>query len=291
MTSRVWLGGGNNRASNPNDWSPNGKPQPGDTLTMNNGTMDISGLDLASPMIGGLLVDGDATLNLHDALVGSVVTIEPPPFPSGGAGLPTDAVQINLKGIDVLNFQVNTGLGISPVTVDLAPFSVWIGGFTTDQFHFGEANVTVNGGLGATFINTGSEIQYTGGSSVLNVNVAGRGEFSVTNDATLTFGGLVGPGQTVDLLSQQASGFTTIDKPNEFFGTVQLDAGLANLVGLASADSYTFTNDLLAIYHGKSVIDVLRLADSSPFYIDKTPTGITVSSFDPGQGVPLPIHH
>jgi hypothetical protein len=32
MTTRTWIGGGNNRADNPNDWAPNGVPQPGDML-------------------------------------------------------------------------------------------------------------------------------------------------------------------------------------------------------------------------------------------------------------------
>ena len=37
MTDRTWLGGGNNNARNPNDWSPTGAPQPGDILSMPNG--------------------------------------------------------------------------------------------------------------------------------------------------------------------------------------------------------------------------------------------------------------
>ena len=46
MTNRTWIGGGNNKASNPRDWSPNGAPQAGDTLTISSGTMTVSGNDL-----------------------------------------------------------------------------------------------------------------------------------------------------------------------------------------------------------------------------------------------------
>jgi hypothetical protein len=47
VTARTWIGGGNNQATNPNDWSPTGAPEPGDSLTMTHGVMDISGNDLA----------------------------------------------------------------------------------------------------------------------------------------------------------------------------------------------------------------------------------------------------
>ena len=38
MTNRTSIGGGNNEASNPKDWSPTGAPQAGDTLVMNGET-------------------------------------------------------------------------------------------------------------------------------------------------------------------------------------------------------------------------------------------------------------
>jgi len=34
MTDRKWLGGGDNKASDANNWSPTGTPQRGDSLTM-----------------------------------------------------------------------------------------------------------------------------------------------------------------------------------------------------------------------------------------------------------------
>jgi hypothetical protein len=46
-TTRTWIGGGNNKAANPNDWSPTGDPQVGDSLMMTHGTMNVSGNGLA----------------------------------------------------------------------------------------------------------------------------------------------------------------------------------------------------------------------------------------------------
>ena len=47
MTDRTWIGGGNNDASDPNDWNPTGVPLLGDSLLMpDGGTMNIIGNDL-----------------------------------------------------------------------------------------------------------------------------------------------------------------------------------------------------------------------------------------------------
>ncbi len=40
-TSLTWVGGGDNLASDPTDWSPAVAPAPGDTLTMPSGTMNL----------------------------------------------------------------------------------------------------------------------------------------------------------------------------------------------------------------------------------------------------------
>ena len=63
MTNRTWLGGGNNKASNPQDWSPAGAPPAGDALTLQSGTMDISGNELRGD---ALLVTGSADIYTTD---------------------------------------------------------------------------------------------------------------------------------------------------------------------------------------------------------------------------------
>jgi hypothetical protein len=63
-TTRTWIGGGNDRASNANDWSPTGAPQPGDTLTdpVNGSTINISDNVLRGDTLS-ILASG-VTLNL-----------------------------------------------------------------------------------------------------------------------------------------------------------------------------------------------------------------------------------
>jgi hypothetical protein len=60
--SLTWIGGGNNLASNPADWSPGVAPAPGDTLTMDTGTMNLTGNALAGDPLG-IGPDVAATIN------------------------------------------------------------------------------------------------------------------------------------------------------------------------------------------------------------------------------------
>jgi hypothetical protein len=87
---RTWLGGGNDRASNPNDWSPKGSPQPGDALSMpNGGTMNIHGNDLHGDtlLIGGASSSPsqDFTLNVS----GTAAFQEAAAFPRSPSIWPT----------------------------------------------------------------------------------------------------------------------------------------------------------------------------------------------------------
>jgi hypothetical protein len=54
MTTRTWIGGGNNQASNAKDWSPNGAPQSSETLLVSNGTINVNGNDLAGDPVRSL---------------------------------------------------------------------------------------------------------------------------------------------------------------------------------------------------------------------------------------------
>jgi hypothetical protein len=289
MTARTWIGGGNNKASNAHDWSPTGAPAPGDTLSIGGGTMDIRGFVLGSPNIGGLNVTGTTTFNVTNALIGSEIEIN-------GSYTDQTQVDINIRGIAGLRFATNPGPGDNATaTVHLVGNSVWIGSFSAGS-HFGDGGVTVTGGPRATFINVGTSIaQYTGGSSDVEVDVAGTGRFEVTAGATLEFGKSVGAGQTVEVKRTATSGTLKIDRPSEFRGLVQLDdaGGAIDLVGLAKADSYTYQNDMLSIYAGKHVIDTLRLAATSAFSVEKTSTGVTIYNTFPGPdpgATLLPAH-
>jgi hypothetical protein len=66
--NRTWVGGGNNEASNPNDWSPNGAPQSGDSLTdgVSGSTINIEGNALKGDVLS--VAAQGVTLNLsHNA--------------------------------------------------------------------------------------------------------------------------------------------------------------------------------------------------------------------------------
>ena len=102
--ARTWIGGGNNNANKLADWSPHGVPQPGDTLTMADGTtMNLTGDQLA----------GDA-LNVNSGLNN------------------TPSVTVNISGNALLNLV--TGATQGPphdnAIVNLAANSKWFGGIS-----------------------------------------------------------------------------------------------------------------------------------------------------------------
>ena len=63
---------------------------------------------------------------------------------------------------------------------------------------------------------------------------------------------------------------------------------------LQAADGYSFKNDMLKIFSGKSVIDTLRLHDSTQysFAVEKTASSFNIVAItDPSnRPVGLPIH-
>jgi len=79
-TSLKWVGGGNNSASNLNDWSPGFTPIPGDKLSISSGTINIYGNVLAGDTLsttpsGGtvnIIAGPEARLNLNEGANGTV---------------------------------------------------------------------------------------------------------------------------------------------------------------------------------------------------------------------------
>ena len=283
MVNRVWLGGGNNQASNPNDWSPTGAPQSGDNLWMPQGVMKISGLDLSADSLDLL---GDDTVKLsHGSNV--VATI-----PAGGG-----PATINIKGTDNLALQVGSPGGNAATapsgTVHLAAHSQWIGSFNlvAGVGPANSASLLVNRGKGASFVDSGlSFVQGIDAHAVVDADVSGIATIQVSDGGVLEFSGSVGAGQTV-LLSQPS--ILQIDHPSQFAGDVNLVGGEIDLQGLANADSYTYQNDMLSIFSGKSVIDTLKLTDSTPngFAVEKTGGVNIVSITDPtNPPTGLPMH-
>jgi hypothetical protein len=135
-------------------------------------------------------------------------------------------------------------------------------------------------------------------------DVLGTGSFAVTQGASLVFLGAVGPAQTVSVSNGTVFGSARliIDNPNEFHGAVDLTytpgagAGVPqiDLLGLTKADSYSYHDDMLSIWSGKSVIDTLRLATSTPygFAVASTMGGVSVIPDTANHTYPgeLPVH-
>ena len=251
MTNRTWIGGGNNRASRASHWSPDGVPQPGDTLEMQAGTMNIRGDDLA----GDTLVinkptteTAPTTLNLSRH---AVVSLVEPPFLF-------ESVTINVKGSDTLNVQTQFG---GQFNINLADHARLDG-----NLHMAFSSATIHGGDGSRYLNNGSGL--LGGSTVIfDTSVEGNGSFRVVNAQSrpgqLEFSGPVSYGQYVEVEGESSRGvraFVSIDQPDSFKGLVGLGVfGEVDLIGLTNADSFQLKNDILSIFSGCQVIDQLRL--------------------------------
>jgi len=287
MIIRTWIGGGNNKASNANDWTPSGTPQPGDTLIMLPGTtMNVSGNDLAG---NALAMQGNNTLNVKDASISSV----------GGGGV------VNISGqstANVVNETVNVSSNsqwtgsLDGGTVNLGTNAAWIGTFVSGS---------VTGGSRSVFLNTGNS-SVTGTRDLINVPVAGNGTFEVlTSD--LIFGQTVGAGQDIHILGLGfgIGGTVQVNQPLSFSASVTLQSTSTpvfgagspeiDLIGLAHADSYSFQHDMLSIFSGNSVIDTLHMHDGTlyGFVVQQASAGVSVIGIDDPANPPpggLPIH-
>ena len=296
MVDRTWIGGGNNQADNPNDWSPPGLPTMAqnfeDNLYMTSGTMNVDGYQLPPDTYLGIQNPGSVTLNLSH---GAAFDVEV--YDDASAG-PAPPAIFNIHGSDTVEVGSNYN---SSTIVDLAAHAEWIGNFAVS---YASASLTVNGPASAKFINTAvantTNDGPSGGDGIQTINVAVTGSGTFTDDpyGVLTFSKAVSAGQTVDMVSFSGVGpypppILNLNDPKHFSGTVDLTNGEIDLNGLAKANSYTYQNDMLSIFSGKSVIDTLRLASSETFSVEKTSTGgvsIYTAAASPPPGTLLPIH-
>ena len=304
MANLVWIGGGNNRADNPKDWSPAGvpqqAPQPGNNLMVSQGTINISGEDFSNSALE-FLSPGPATANISNGS-SVVATVE------NGGGSAT----LHLRGDNTLSLEVGTpgGNAGTPIsgTVDLAANSRWVGGFSvTSGFNSSTpdgpngATLIVNAGNKASFINNitptlaltpnGIGVFGLGARAIINADISGTATVRVFDGGVLEVGGAVGSGQGVILNGASA---LRVDHPTKFAGQVNLIGGQIDLEGLAKADSYTFQNDMLSIFSAGKMIDTLHLTDSTlnGFVVQQTAGSVNVVGIiDPNNHpIGLPLH-
>jgi hypothetical protein len=307
LTTRTWIGGGNNKADNPNDWSPFGVPQPEvDSILMTQGTMNVRGSEIAgSNNTGGPTMDvqGDVTVNLSDDA--SVMPIE---VVSG---------QAKLHIHDEATFGLYLGIsGQAPsAIVDLASNSRWIGNFSAfsgslviDGAH-GALFIQNDLGSGATVVNP-LTLPVQPAFVAINANIGdGSAPISADSGATVEVGGSAASGQVFQANAfsdtfgpvLNAPGILKIDHPNLFDGQVQLGIGEIDLIGLVRADSYSYQQDLLSIYSFGKIIDKLSLqqvpglqgSGLGSLAVEKTALGVSIytsSNASHPAGILLPLY-
>lgn len=113
-----------------------------------------------------------------------------------------------------------------------------------------DTSIAGNSSSSDSTIDAQMNLTAAGGISNVTANLSGSGNY-------LEFGGFVSGDETVDIFGSSV----VIDEPKEFHGTVDLhDSSLADLVGLAQADSWSYANDLLTMTnHGGHVVDTLHV--------------------------------
>jgi hypothetical protein len=316
--TRVWQGGGNNRTSDPYHWSPAQVPQPGDFVqvlgrtTANSFTMNVQSGDLAGDSVSIYNANLTANLSHHAHMTARMLVSNTGTFNlsqnssldlslTSGFQVGINTASINISGNDRL-LLADTD---SRVDVNLMSSARWNGTFTMGSF-FGVTfgRLTVQGGPGSAFNNNGHSSLLNSEQATINADVIGTGSFAVRNQssgpiARLEFAASVGPNQSIE-----NSGVVQIDHPDRFAAHVTLMSDPApgsaspaeiDLMGLATADSYSYRNDMLSIFSGNSVIDRLRLHDSTPhgFVVEKTTGSVNIVAITdpahPPAGLPLHI--
>ena len=262
MTTRTWVGGGNNKASNPTDWSPAGAPQPGDVLDMNAGVINVKGNALA----------GDS-LNLD----------------ANGA-----AYTIDVSSHTSLNWSAEYS---DAVTVNLAAHSKWVGGFGSGpgdhvtiagpgQFENQHSSVDGTAVIDASVIGTGT-------FTAFEAHSAGKLEFmhSVAATQSVAISGYQ--------LYGGEFGAVQVDDPAQYHAATTLGFGEMLLKGLV-ATSYSLKNDLLTVFNCEKAIDHVRLTlgavggyGPQDFGVSQTGSGVVIhadgASYGDG-GTLLPLH-
>jgi hypothetical protein len=184
------------------------------------------------------------------------------------------------------------------ITVNLAARSEWVGGFSLGP---AESSMVVKG-LGK-FDNLSSNVN---GTAIIGVNVVGTGTFNLYeahSTGKLEFMHSVSAGQTVTDSGYELYGgefgVVQVDDPANYHASTVLGFGEIILEGLKGT-SYSYKNDVLSLFKGSTVIDTLKLTEttingSPPVNFGVSQVGASVvvhadgTSYHDG-GTLLPVH-
>ncbi|HUB10320.1 MAG TPA: hypothetical protein VMB34_00060 [Acetobacteraceae bacterium] len=291
MASRTWVGGsGNNNIYQGQNWSPPGPIEPGDVLSLYSGTANMAGGDLS----GDTLYVGTQT-SYASSTPPAVVNLSRGAdltAVAATAGFAAQNVTFNASGVDTLNLSINNNYyATMNTTVNIAA-NARLSGTVAVGGHNG--NLIMNGAAHSAFDNDGASSVGPNCVATINAKVLGIGSFSVNAESSLSFMSAVGPGESVILAGQDT---LSIGMPQSFLGPVDIANGggsfTIGLQGITSADSYSYAQDMLTLFHGNRPIDVLRLTDSSGIQVGETTTGVFIGSSSttlPPGTVLLPQH-
>jgi hypothetical protein len=242
-------------------WSPDQRPQDGDTLIANTGTvvqiaerLPNTTLDLGfsfDPTTSSYLPP--PVFDMIGGTIGSVDVTTQTPAPGGA--------QINIFGHATIDsLALGATFAGDKATVNLAPHSR-----LTATFDGGSrSQLQVNGNPGAVLDNEGDS---TVSIAHIVANVAGSGTWHDGGFGHMEFAGSVSRGQTIDLSGNAG---LTIDHPDNFHAGIMLENGWGPGIGAPNillagvqGDSWTYRNDMLTIRSGGQVVDHLRISEAA----------------------------
>jgi hypothetical protein len=284
----TWIGGGNNKASNPMDWSPEGVPTNTDA-DITHGTINIEGSIFSGSTSGPQtfldVQGGDVTIHMRRSPQGELPVVRPIDVQSGFAAIDVrDSAQFNL-------FE-QTG---ASTLVDLLPSTTqWSGMFSVA----GELKVAGTG----TFVPTEDSLVFSNrlgqsAHAILDVNIAKGPPIHIFN-ASMEIRGFVAPGEAIAMSGDMSRpSFLRLDLPRAFSGEIGLGQdSQVDLVGLFSrekVDGYSLRNDLLSFYsHNDIVYSVVLEGGSAIPAVAKAGGDVFLYTNDvaPSRGTLLPQH-
>jgi len=235
----TWVGGGNNEASNPADWSTDTVPLAGDTLQMSSGTMNLSG----------------------DALAGDTLNVN-------------GTVEINTIGATTLDLSAGAAPGGRQIDINIET-----GGTLTLTASVSYSYLNISGGGTLSLVGTSVFGFYSAmisddivGTGTVDIN---GGSVSA---ATVEINGPVGSGPTFDISSSgPGDAGLQIDHPSSFQGSISLIAGgWLKFMGLHATSGESFGSSL-ELFNGSTLVDTIKFV-STPIVGDGSPLQLTQNS-------------